>query len=406
MSFPIEKIRKDFSQVATPYPVEPILYFDSAATTLKPQIVLETVNDYYLKECANIHRGIHTLSEISTGKYEKTRDIIKDYINANSREEVIFTKGTTDSINLVAQSFGSANLSTNDEILITEMEHHSNIVPWQMLCERTGAKLKIAPIDDNGDIIVSEFEKLLCDKTKIVSCVHVSNALGTINPVEELINLTKKTSAVFILDAAQSVAHMRVDVQKLDCDFMAFSAHKMFGPTGVGVLFGKKELLNQMSPIMGGGDMIDTVTFEKTTYNDLPYKFEAGTPNIAGVIGFGTAIEYINSIGLENIEKYEHELLLYATEKFIQIPGLKIIGNSKKKSAVISFTMEGLHPHDIATFANKYHVAIRTGHHCTQPLMRRMNVPATARASFSIYNNKAEIDKLYEALLKIKTLFG
>lgn len=406
MSKIIDSIRLQFPQVTNPYPEKPILYFDSAATTLKPICVTNMVNQYYLKECANVHRGIHTLSEVSTGNYEGTRDKLQKFIGAKEREEIIFTKGTTDSINLIAQSYGQTNLKAGDEILITEMEHHSNIVPWQMLCERTGAVLKVAPIDDAGDILVSEFEKLLSNKTKLVSCVYISNALGTINPVKELIKMTRKTDAVFVLDAAQATSHLKVDVKELDCDFMAFSAHKMFGPTGVGVLYGKKALLEAMPPVNGGGDMIDTVTFEKTTYNTLPYKFEAGTPNIAGVIGFGAAIDFINSIGLEEIFEYEHELLEYATEKLLTIPGLKIIGEAQKKAAVISFTIEGLHPHDIATLANKYNVAIRTGHHCTQPLMKRMNVPATARASFSIYNNKAEIDELYESLLKIKTLFG
>lgn len=406
MSTNMDKVRSQFPQVTNPYPDKPILYFDSAATTLKPTCVTDMVTQYYLKECANVHRGIHTLSEVSTNHYEGSRDKIKDFINANSREEIIFTKGTTDSLNLIAQSYGTGNLVKGDEILITEMEHHSNIVPWQMLCERTGAVLKVAPIDDKGDIIISSFEKLLSSKTKIVSCVYISNALGTINPVKVLIKMTRKTSAIFILDAAQATAHMKVDVQALDCDFMAFSAHKMFGPTGVGILYGKKNLLESMPPVNGGGDMIDTVTFEKTTYNVLPYKFEAGTPNIAGVIGFGTAIDFINSIGLNKIFEFEDDLLKYATEKLKKIPGLKIIGEALKKASVISFTIEGLHPHDIATLANKYNIAIRTGHHCTQPLMKRMGVPATARASLSLYNTKNEIDELYESLLKIKTLFG
>ena len=407
MSFPIEEIRADFPQVSTKHGDSPILYFDSAATTLKPKCVTDLTDKYYLNECSNVHRGIHTLSEVSTDRYEKTRDLIQNFIKAKSREEIIFTKGTTDSINLIAQSYGSKNIKKGDEIIITEMEHHSNIVPWQMLCERTGAVLKVAPIDDNGDIILEDFNALLSNTTKIVSVVYVSNSLGTINPIKEMIDSTrKKTGAIFIVDAAQAVAHMKVDVQELDCDFMAFSAHKMFGPTGVGALYGKQVLLDSMPPVNGGGDMIETVTFEKTTYNTLPYKFEAGTPNIAGVIGWASAMEYINKVGLERISTYENELLIYATEKLKLIPGLKVIGEAKKKASVISFTIEGLHPHDIATLANKYNIAIRTGHHCTQPLMRRMNVPATARASFSIYNNKEEIDKLFESLNKIKTLFG
>ncbi len=407
MSFPIEKVRSDFSQVTNPYPEKPILYFDSAATTLKPKSVIKSVERYYLEECANVHRGIHTLSEVSTTNYEATRDKLQEFIGAKTREEIIFTKGTTDSLNLVALSYGPENLSPGDEILISHMEHHSNIVPWQLLAKKTGAILKVAPINDAGEIIISEFEKLLSSKTKIVSCVYISNALGTINPIKEMISLVKeKTKAVFVVDAAQAVSHLAVDVTDLDCDFMAFSAHKMFAPTGVGVLYGKKDLLEKMPPIFGGGDMIDVVTFEKTTYNDLPYKFEAGTPNIAGVIAWGTAIDYINDLGLSAIYEYESELLTYATQKFEKIEGLRIVGTAKEKASVISFVMEGLHSHDIATLANKYQLALRTGHHCTQPLMQRMNVPATARASFSIYNTKEEIDKLCTALEKIKTLFG
>lgn len=404
--FNLEKILNEFPQISTPYEGNIITYLDSAATTLKPKTVIDAVNTYYAKETANIHRGIHTLSEVGTTKYEKTRDLLKELINAKSRKEIIFTKGTTESINLVAKTWGEANLQKGDEIIISHLEHHSNIVPWQMLCDKTGAKLKIAPINDQGEIIFEEYKKLLNEKTKLVSIVYISNALGTINPIKELIQEAKNYNSVFLVDAAQAIAHKRINVQELDCDFMAFSAHKMFGPTGIGALYGKEDLLNKMPPFMGGGDMIDKVTFEKTTYNELPYKFEAGTPNIAAGISWAKAIEFINEIGLEEIANYEDELLHYATKKLLTIPGLKIIGTAKEKSAVISFVLDCAHPHDIATMANKYGVALRTGHHCTQPLMERMNVPATARASFSIYNTKEDIDKLTTTLLKIVDLFA
>lgn len=402
----LKKIREDFPQVTTPYKGQIITYFDSAATTLKPQVVIDAVNQYYSAETANIHRGIHTLSEVGTAKYEYTRDLLKNLINARDRSEIIFTKGTTESINLVARTWGEANLKKGDEILISHMEHHSNIVPWQILCEKTGAILKVAPINDNGEILVDEYIKLLNNKTKLVSIVYISNSLGTINPIKELIDEAKKFNALFLVDAAQAVAHKKIDVQALGCDFLAFSAHKMFGPTGIGALFGKDEILKCMPPFLGGGDMIDLVTFEKTTYNELPYKFEAGTPNISAGIAWAYAIEYINEIGLNNIAEYENELLEYATTKLESIPTLKIIGTAKKKSSVISFTLADAHPQDIATIANKYGVALRTGHHCTQPLMKRMCVPATARASFSIYNTKEDIDNLYETLIKIVQLFS
>lgn len=406
MSLDIEKIRKDFSQVENVYNGNKIIYFDSAATTLKPTVVRDKLNQYYFEECANVHRGIHTLSEVSTDNYEKTRELIKDFLSAKKREEIIFTRGTTESINLVAHSWGMNNLNPGDEIVISHMEHHSNIVPWQMVCERTGAELKIIPINDAGELLIDEYENLLSEKTKLVSCVYISNALGTINPIAKMIKMAKKVDALFLVDAAQAVAHETINVQELDCDFLAFSAHKMFGPTGIGALYGKEELLNAMPPLFGGGDMIDVVTFEKTTYNTLPYKFEAGTPNIAGVIAWAPAIEYINDLGLINIFEYEHELLKYATEKLSAVPGLTIIGTAKEKSGVISFTLKDIHPHDIATLANKYHIALRTGHHCTQPLMKRLGVPATARASFGIYNTKEEIDTLASILIKITELFG
>jgi cysteine desulfurase/selenocysteine lyase len=402
----LEQIKKDFPQVTTPFHGQIITYLDSAATTLKPQSVIDAVNTYYSAQTANIHRGIHTLSEVGTTNYERTRDLLKTYINAKHRHEIIFTKGTTESINLVARTWGEANLKAGDEIVISHMEHHSNIVPWQILCERTGAVLKVAPINDDGEIIVDEYVKLLNPKTKLVSIVYISNSLGTINPIKELIDHAKKFNALFLVDAAQAIAHTPIDVQKLNCDFMAFSAHKMFGPTGIGALYGKEEILNKMPPFLGGGDMIDKVTFAKTTYNELPYKFEAGTPNISAGIAWAYAIEYINHLGLSKMALYEHELLVYATEKLLTVPGLTIIGRAKNKSSVISFTLKDIHPQDIATVANKYGVALRTGHHCTQPLMERMCVPATARASFSIYTTKADIDKLHQTLLNIVELFS
>lgn len=401
----IEKVLNDFPQIRREHKGNIITYFDSAATTLKPQQVVDAVSHYYLSECSNVHRGIHTLSEVCTDRFELTRDKTQSFINAKKREEIIFTKGTTDSINLVANSFSQMDLGPEDEILISEMEHHSNIVPWQMACERAGATLKAIPINDQGEILIDEYKKLLSEKTKLVSIVFVSNALGTINPIKEMINLAHKKGAKFMVDAAQAVAHEKVDVQDLDCDFLAFSGHKMFGPTGVGVLYGKEDLLNAMPPYQGGGDMIDQVTIEKTTYNVLPHKFEAGTPNIAGVIGLGAAVDYIQELGIEEMKAYEHELLDYATEKMQEVPGLKLIGTAKNKASVLSFVIEGLHPHDIATLANKYHLALRTGHHCAQPLMKRLGVPATARASLSIYNTKEDIDKLVAALTKMVELF-
>lgn len=383
-----------------------ITYLDSAATTLKPKQVVDAIDRYYLSECANVHRGIHTLSEINTSKFEDTRDKIKEFINAPKREEVLFTKGTTDSINLVANSYAQTFLKEGDEILVSTMEHHSNIVPWQMACEKTGAVLKVIPINDQGEILMDEYKKMLGPKTKLVSVVYVSNALGTVNPVNEIISEAHKVGAKVLIDAAQAMAHESVDVQKMDCDFLAFSGHKMFGPTGVGVLYGKEEILNSMPPYQGGGDMIDQVSFEKTTYNTLPHKFEAGTPNIAGVIGLGAAVDYIKELGIEEIKRYEHELLEYATARMSEVPGLTVIGTAKDKASVVSFVIKDLHPHDIATLANKYHVALRTGHHCAQPLMKRLGVPATARASMSIYNTKADVDKLVAALNKMVELFA
>lgn len=402
----IEQIRADFPELERIVHNNKLIYLDNAASTIKCKSVIDAVTRHYSFDAANIHRGVHYLSEAGTMQYESTRDAIKNFINSPSREQVIFTKGTTESINLVAWSWGIDNLKKGDEIVLTTLEHHSNIVPWQLVAERTGAKVVEAPVDDNGDIILDELKNKINSKTKMVAFNLISNALGTINPVKEIIEMAKKVGAKTLVDAAQAIAHLKIDVQTLDCDFLAFSSHKMFAPTGVGVLYGKKDLLNAMSPWQGGGDMIDVVTFEKTTFNDLPHKFEAGTPHIAGVIGLKYAIEYIQEIGLSRIEEIEHELLNYATAKFNQIKGLKIIGTAKHKSAVISFVIDGLHPQDIGTILDQQGIAVRTGHHCTQPLMKRFGITGTTRASFCFYNTKEEIDKLVAGINKAIELLG
>ncbi len=401
----IDQIRKDFPELHREVNNKPLVYLDNAASTLKCQTVIDAIDNHYANEASNIHRGVHFLSEQGTRKFEETRNKVASFINSPEVETVIFTKGTTESLNLVAECFGRSEFKPGDEILISTMEHHSNIVPWQMIAERTGAKVKEIPVNDAGEIDMEGYKKLLTPKVKMVSTAHVSNSLGTINPIKEMIELAHKVGAKFTVDAAQSIAHLKVDVQDLGCDFLAFSAHKMFGPTGVGVLWGKKELLESMPPYQGGGDMIDVVTIEKTTYNDLPHKFEAGTPHIAGVIALKDAIEYIEKIGLEKIASMEHELLEYATNKIKEIEGLKIIGTSANKSAVISFVMDEAHPHDIGTLLDKQGIAIRTGHHCTQPLMVRFNIPATARASFCFYNTKEEVDRLIDGIRKVKEFF-
>ena len=394
----VEEIRKDFPILHRQVNGKPLVYFDNGATSQKPQQVIDVINRYYQHENSNIHRGIHTLSQEATDAYEKARTTVQQFINAKHHHEVIFTSGTTGSINLVASSFGKKHLQAGDEIIISTMEHHSNIVPWQMLCEEKGAILKVIPISDKGELLMDEFEKLLSSKTKLVSITHVSNTLGTINPVKEIIKLAKKAGAFVLIDGAQAVPHTKVDVQALDCDFYAFSAHKMFGPTGVGILYGKESILNDLPPYQGGGDMIKTVTFEKTTYNELPHKFEAGTPNIVGGLGLAAAIDYMNNIGLTNIEAYEHELLSYATEKIKQIEGIRIIGEASNKASVLSFLVDGTHPSDIGMIIDKLGIAIRTGHHCTEPLMNRFDIPGTARASFAFYNTKEEIDVFIKAL--------
>lgn len=404
--FDVEKIRKDFPILSRFVHGKKLVYFDNAATTQKPKQVIETIQNYYSNLNSNIHRGVHYLSEAATKEYECARKIIQNFINAKHLEEIIYTRGTTESINLVASSYGYSNFKEGDEILISAMEHHSNIVPWQIICQRSGAKLKVIPINDNGEIIIEEFDKLLNEKTKFVSIVHVSNSLGTVNPIKYIIDKAHKYDIPVLVDAAQSIQHLKIDVQDLDCDFLAFSGHKIYGPTGIGILYGKKKHLIEMPPYQGGGDMIMSVSFEKTIYNELPYKFEAGTPNIEGVIGLGVAIRYINNIGIEVIDNYEKELLRYATNLLSEMHELKIIGTASEKTSVISFIIDNAHPHDVGTILDREGIAIRTGHHCTEPVMKRFNIPATSRASFSFYNTFEEIDVLAKSLKKVINLFN
>jgi cysteine desulfurase / selenocysteine lyase len=385
---------------------KPLVYFDNAATSQKPQVVIDAMVRYYETENSNIHRGVHYLSERATQAYEGVRIKVRDFVHAEDQSEIVFVRGATEAINLVAHSFGRKFVHAGDEVLVSEMEHHSNIVPWQILCEELGATLKVIPMNDRGELLMEEYERLLNGKTKIVAVTHVSNALGTINPVKDLVARAHARGIPVLLDGAQAVPHIRVDVQDLDCDFYVFSAHKMFGPTGVGILYGKRKWLEAMPPYQGGGDMIKSVTFEKTIYNDLPYKFEAGTPNIGGGIGLGAAIDYLHEIDLNGIQQLEHELLVYATDKILTIPGVKIIGTAQRKAGVLSFTMEGIHPHDIGTILDVEGVAIRTGHHCAQPVMKHFGVPATARASFAFYNTKEEVDAFIKALHKVIEVFG
>jgi len=384
----------------------PLNYLDNAATSQKPRLVIDATSEYYEGKNANVHRGVHHLSELATKAYEEARLKAQHHINAPLGCEIIFTKGTTEAINIVSHSYARAKLKAGDEILVSGMEHHANIVPWQLACEVTGAAIKVAPIDDNGDIIVEEYEALLSEKTKIVALNFVSNALGTVNPVKELIAMAHEHGAVVLLDSAQAMPHCKVDVLDLDCDFLACSAHKMYGPTGTGFLYGKAEILRDMPPFLGGGDMIERVTFEKSTYNSLPYRFEAGTPNVAGVVGFGAAFDYVDSIGLDRIAAYEQELLEYGTELVSDIPGVRIVGTARKKVSVISFVMDAAHPHDIGQILNDQGIAVRAGHHCAQPLMDRFGVPATTRASFAFYNTKAEIDALAAAIRKVNEVFA
>ena len=401
-----EKIRRDFPILARDIRGKRLVYLDNAATSQKPQTVIDAIVRYYQEENANIHRGVHFLSELATSKHERARRLVKQFINAAHEHELIFVRGATEAINLVAQTYGRAHVKTGDEVLITAMEHHSNIVPWQILCDEKGAKLRVAPINDAGELLLDEFEKLISARTKIIAVPHVSNALGTVNPVRNIVELAHAHNIPVVVDGAQAVPHMSVDVQALGCDFYAFSSHKMFGPMGIGVLYGKSELLEAMPPYQGGGDMISSVTFEKTLYNKLPFKFEAGTPDVAGAIGLGATIEYLNEIGMENVARHEHELLAYATQRVSAIPGVALVGTAREKAGVLSFVMDNIHPHDIGTILDQEGIAIRTGHHCAQPVMERFGIPATARASFALYNTKEEIDALAAGIAKVKEVFS
>lgn len=401
-----EAIRAKFPVLQQAVNGKPLVYLDNGASSQMPQVVIDRLNSYHTKEHANVHRGIHSLSQSATDEYEATREKVRALINAESLEEIIFTTGTTDSINLVAQSYGRSFLEEGDEIIVSQMEHHANIVPWQMVAEQTGAVLRVIPMDENGELVMENFHELLSDRTKLVAVIHVSNALGTINPVEEIIEAAHNKGAVVLIDGAQSVPHSKVDVQALDADFYTFSAHKMCGPTGFGILYGKKELLEKMPPYRGGGDMIDKVTFEKTTYNDLPHKFEAGTPPIAAGIGLGTAIDFLNEIGMENIATREAELVEYATSKLNEIDVVKLIGTAGKKASVISFLIDGIHPTDAGTIMDKEGIAVRTGHHCAQPVMEYFAIPGTLRASISFYNNEDDIDRLVEAIKYTQEFFA
>ena len=404
--FDVARIREDFPVLRQKIHGKPLIYFDNGATSQKPQIVIDTLSRYYSTENSNIHRGVHHLSERATTAYEAARGKVRSFINAGSDKEIIFVRGTTEAINLVAQSYGRSFLKAGDEIIVSAMEHHSNIVPWQMLCEQVGARLRVIPINHDGEIVMDEYRRLLNEKTKFVSVTHVSNALGTIVPVKEIIALAHERSIPVLLDGAQAVPHLKVDVQELGCDFYAFSGHKMFGPTGVGVLFGRQELLEKMPPYQGGGDMISLVTFEKTHYNVLPYKFEAGTPHIAGGIGLGAAIDYLQGLDWDRLAAHEHELLSYATETLSEFKPARIIGTAKEKAGVISFVIDHIHAHDVGTILDQEGVAVRAGHHCAMPVMQRFGVPATTRASFAFYNTTEEIDVMVRGLHRVLKVFG
>ena len=403
--FDIQKIRADFPILSRQVNGKPLVYFDNGATTQKPQVVIDAIAAYYQEINANIHRGVHTLSQLATDAYEVSRAKIQNHINAQFAHEVLFTSGTTHSVNLVANGFASL-LKSGDEVLVSALEHHSNIVPWQMLCERTGAVLRVIPMNEKGELVMEKFDQLLSDKTKIVTVNHISNALGTINPIKYMIDKAHQFGAAVFIDGAQAVPHLKPNVQELDCDFYAFSGHKLCGPTGTGILYGKEAWLNKLPPYQGGGEMIKEVTFEKTTYAELPHKFEAGTPNIAGGIVLGTAVDYMNSVGFENIQKQETELLNYATEQLLAIEGLKIYGTAEAKTSVISFNIDGIHPYDIGTIVDKLGIAVRTGHHCAQPIMNFFEIPGTIRASFAFYNTKEEIDIMVEAVKKAKMMLS
>jgi cysteine desulfurase/selenocysteine lyase len=403
--FDVQKVRADFPILSQKVNGKPLVYFDNGATSQKPQVVIDAISKYYSEINANIHRGVHTLSQLATDAYEASRNTIQNHLNAKHNHEIIFTSGTTFGINLVANGFASL-LKAGDEVMVSALEHHSNIVPWQFLCEKTGAKLVVIPMNEKGELVISEFDKLLSDKTKIVTVNHISNALGTVNPIEYIIKKAHGVGAAVLIDGAQATPHLRPDVQALDCDFYVFSGHKVCGTTGVGILYGKEEWLRKLPPYQGGGEMIAEVTFEKTTYADLPHKFEAGTPNIEGGIVLGTAIDYMNSIGFDNIAAYEQELLDYGTKRLQEIEGLTIYGTSENKASVISFNIEGIHPYDIGTIIDKLGIAVRTGHHCAQPIMNFFNIPGTIRASFAFYNTKEEIDIFVEAVKKAQMMLS
>lgn len=404
--YDVYRVREDFPVLAQQVHGRPLVYLDNAATTQKPLAVIDAISRYYRSDNSNIHRGVHALSERATEAYENARAAAQRFINAADRKEIIFVRGTTEAINLVAQTYGREHVGEGDEVLITAMEHHSNIVPWQILCEQKGAKLRVAPINDRGELMLEEFEKLLGPKTKIVAVSHLSNALGTVNPIKQITRMAHERGIPVLVDGAQAAPRMPLDVQDLDCDFYAVSGHKMYAPTGIGFLYGKAALLEVMPPYQGGGDMIASVTFDKTIYNRLPYKFEAGTPNIADTIGLGAAIGYLNQLGIENIEKHEADLLDYATAEVEGIPGVSIVGTAREKAGVLSFVMGDIHPHDIGTILDSEGVAVRTGHHCAQPVMQRFGIPATARASFGLYNTREEVDALVRGIRKVKEVMG
>lgn len=405
-SFDVDKVRLAFPILDRKVHGWPLVYLDNAATTQKPQAMIDASTKYYSGENANIHRGVHYLSQIATDAHDAARRTVQRFLNAGEQAEIVFTRGTTESINLVAQTYGRTHVHAGDEILISAMEHHSNIVPWQILCEEKGARLRVAPINDEGDLLLDEFGSLLNEKTKLVAVAHVSNALGTVNPIARIVEMAHRNGIPVLVDGAQAVPHLFVDVRALDCDFYAFSGHKIYGPTGIGVLYGKRALLDAMPPYQGGGDMIRSVTFEKTLYNQLPFKFEAGTPDIAGAIGLGVAIDYLSGIGLEGALAHEHNLLAYGTRALQSVPGLRLIGTAKEKTGVLSFVMDNIHPHDIGTVLDQQGIAIRTGHHCAQPLMQRFGIPATARASLAVYNTTAELDVLVAGIHKLREVFA
>jgi cysteine desulfurase/selenocysteine lyase len=404
--FDVAQVRSDFPLLRRQSRDRPLVYLDNAATTQKPQVVIDAITRYYTEINANVHRGVHELSEAATEAYEGARGKVRTFLNAREAREIVFTRNATESINLVAHAFGRQHVHKDDEVVISAMEHHSNIVPWQLLCEQQGARLRVAPIDDRGELMLEAFERLLGPRTKLVAITHMSNALGTITPAAEIVRMAHAHGIPVLLDGSQAAYHMPVDVQALDCDFYAVTGHKLYGPTGIGVLYGKASVLTDLPPFLGGGDMIASVTFEKSTWNALPYKFEAGTPDIAGAIGLGAALDYIKSVGLENAARHEQHLLAYGTEALTSIPGIRMIGTATHKASILSFVMDGVHPHDIGTIVDREGVAIRTGHHCAQPVMDRFGVPATARASLAMYNTREDVDALVRALGRVREVFA